>query len=403
MSAVAEIVESVVRPEVQFIDFFRNAPVALAVIEESGTIEAVNPAFDRLLSGTSARKPNLLTDRLPSQYRQEVELLLSALFKGSQERVQFETHSVAAENQLLRWHAWLAHFPALNVRHVLVAVQDCSDVASVERRLQQAQRLETVGRLAGGVAHDFNNVMTGVLLYCDLLISALESGHRARAYADELRQAGIQATGLARQLLSVARHTQPSPTPISLNEVCEGMANLLRRLVGDSISLNFRLDRSLGLVKIDPIHAQQVLLNLVLNARDAICEAGHITVETGNCQVQILSNRTARKMSDSTLPCALFTVTDDGHGMDESIRAHIFEPFFSTKAGKGTGIGLSTVHDIVTTSGGLIHVDSTPGCGTRITILLPLISELIPESLRKNSFPVVHGDLLSFHTKDSTL
>jgi len=243
-----------------------------------------------------------------------------------------------------------------------------------------------------------------VLLYCDLLMSVLEPAHRGRAYAEEIRKAGIQATGLVRQLLSIARPTQLAPRPISLNEIAEGMRNLLGRLIGDSIELKLRLDPDMGLVRMDPAQVQQILLNLVLNARDALPQGGKIAVETGNCQVQILSDIGGERITDPTLPCALFTVIDNGQGMDESVRAHLFEPFFTTKGGKGTGIGLATVHDIVTSNGGLIHVESKPGSGTRISVLLPLIPDTVPETFRPQSFhPVNHGHLLSFQTEDSTL
>jgi signal transduction histidine kinase len=212
MSAVAEIVQNVDRDE-RFLQLMKDAPVALAVLQKPDRLKAFNPAFERLLDLTSIRKPSLFVDLIPIQNRQEAEDLLSELFQGSRDRFQFETRSSGSESRLLRWVAWLAHLPENNVDCVLLTVEDLSEVALAEQRLRQAEKLETVGRLAGGVAHDFNNVMTGVLLYCDLLISVLDHGHRARSYADEIRQAGIQATGLARQLLSIARQTKPSPSP----------------------------------------------------------------------------------------------------------------------------------------------------------------------------------------------
>jgi signal transduction histidine kinase len=137
------------------------------------------------------------------------------------------------------------------------------------------------------VAHDFNNLLTGVLLYCDLLMAHLEPNHRVRKYAEEIRKAGMQATGLVRQLLAVARPTHSEPRVLSLNEIAEGMRNLLVRLIGENIDLQFHLDPNLGLVKMDPTQSQQILLNLVLNARDAMPGGGQITVETSNCKVQV--------------------------------------------------------------------------------------------------------------------
>src|SRR5579862_4517258 len=212
-------------------------------------------------------------------------------------------------------------------------------------QLLQAERLEAVGRLAGGVAHDFNNLLTGILLYCDLLISSIEPSHRARKYADEIRKASMQASGLVRQLLSIARPPNFQPRLLSLNEIAEGMRNLLARLMGENIELKFCLDPNLGLIKIDPTEVQQVLLNLVLNARDAMPRGGVISVETHNCKIQALTESDLGTSARACLPCALLMVQDNGSGMDDSTRDHMFEPFFTTKADKGTGLGLATVHN----------------------------------------------------------
>ena len=253
-------------------------------------------------------------------------------------------------------------------------------------QLLQAERLEAVGRLAGGVAHDFNNLLTGILLYCDLLTASIEPSHRARKYADEIRKASMQASGLVRQLLSIARPPNFQPRLLSLNEIAEGMRNLLARLMGENIDLKFCLDPNLGLIKMDPTEAQQILLNLVLNARDAMPRGGVISVETHNCKIQALTESTLGSSTRATLPCALFSVQDDGTGMDDSTRAHMFEPFFTTKAGKGTGLGLATVHNIVTSNGGLIHVQSAPDRGTRVSVLLPLDPAFNPEVSEGNIF-----------------
>lgn len=188
----------------------------------------------------------------------------------------------------------------------------------------------------------------------------------------------MQASGLVRQLLALTRPANSQPRPLSLNEIAEGMRNLLARMVGENIDLQLRLDPSLGLIRMDPTHAQQILLNLVLNARDAMPRGGRIAVETRNSKVQILPESCYPAAS---LPCALFSVEDNGTGMDATTRAHVFEPFFTTKTGKGTGLGLATVHDIVIANGGLVHVASEPGSGTRISVLLPLLPDTLqPEN-----------------------
>jgi len=189
-----------------------------------------------------------------------------------------------------------------------------------------------------------------------------------------------------RQLLTVARPKNSEPRLFSLNEVVEGMRNLLGRLIGDNIDLQFHLDANLGLVKMDPTQAQQILLNLVLNARDALPTGGKITVETSNCEIQVLTPSDFGASAPRAIPCALFMVADNGIGMDAATRNHLFEAFFTTKAGTGTGLGLATVHDIVTSSGGLIHVESAPTRGARLAILLPLVPAAVLNSQKLPDF-----------------
>lgn len=208
----------------------------------------------------------------------------------------------------------------------------------------------------------------------------------------------MQASGLVRQLLAVARPGNSQPRLLSFNEIAEGLRNLLLRLVGGNIELNLQLDPNLGLVQMDPTQAQQILLNLVLNARDAMPHGGQIHVESRNCKLQILTD--PESSGNSTLPCAVLSVEDTGDGMDAATRARLFEPFFTTKAGKGTGLGLVTVHDIVIASGGLIHVSSEPGRGTRFSIFLPLAPDALNTASRNDFYPVNDGEVFSSNEED---
>ena len=169
-------------------------------------------------------------------------------------------------------------------------------------------------------------------------MTSLEAGHRARKYAEEIRNAGFQATGVVRQMLAFSRPGTSSPRLLSLNEIVDGMKDLLTRLIGESIELRFHLDPNLGLVRMDTTQVQQVLLNLVLNARDALPRGGQVRVETGNRKVQILPDAGNGNYPIPTLSCALFVVSDNGQGMDDDTRSHLFEPFFTTMGGKGTGL-----------------------------------------------------------------
>lgn len=398
MSAVAEILQS--SEEMQFLSLLKYAPVGLALCQSPGNVTSRNSAFEELLGLPSNQIPSALPELI--QDGEGSQKLTSELFHGIRESFQIECAAWGSEGKSLRWTVWAIHGESRGTENAVVMLEDLSDVVLARQRLQQAERLETVGRLAGGVAHDFNNVLTGVLLYCDLLMSVVGPADRARKYAEEIRKAGLQATGLVRQLPTVVRSNKSLPRPVSLNEVAEGMCNLLVRLIGENIELKLRLDSALGLVMMDPVQVQQILLNLVLNARDALPGGGQISVETGNCKMQILSS--AFENSGNTyLPCALFAVEDNGLGMDKSVRAHLFEPFFTTKAGKGTGIGLATVHDIVSSNGGLIHVQSEVNRGTRINILLPIVPESSPDFLQDTSFhPTHNGEVLSFQSEETT-
>ena len=355
---------------------FENAPVGLAQCQSLGTVTALNPTLDRMFGDRPKTGRSLcIADLIHPQDRAESERFLREMFDGQRDTFRIDSKTAGPCGRPIRWTAWRVHGTSGKPDYALAMAEDSIESQESEQRLRHAERLESVGRLAGGVAHDFNNLLTGVLLYCDLLTAGLESGHRLRKYAEEIRNASLQATGLVRQLLTVLRPANSESRLLSLNEIVEGMRNLLARLIGENIELKFQLDPGLGLIKMDPVQAQQILLNLVLNARDAMPAGGQISVETSNCKVQILAQRHFGESSAAAaVPCVLFVVGDNGMGMDAETRTHLFEAFFTTKAaGKGTGLGLATVYDIVTGSGGFIHVDSAPGRGTRVTVLLPLI------------------------------
>jgi PAS domain S-box-containing protein len=396
---------------------FKNAPIGLAQCQRSGNITALNPALEQMLGGKSVGKSTMVrglnfADLVHPHDRAEADRLLGELFSGQRDDFQMDSQNPLGNTfagtsgnppgaiSTVRWTAWRVPSTNSDPDHALVlaeyASRDLLREQEIEQRFRQAQKLEAVGRLAGGAAHDFNNLLTGVLLYCDLLMAHLapdqaepdQLGHnqRARQYAEEIRNASLQATGLVRQLLAVARPSTGEPRLLVLNEIVDGMHNLLARLIGENIELKFHLDPNLGVIRMDPTQCQQILLNLVLNARDAISQAtpsgGQITVETCNCKVQVLTERVLTESrpevaSQASLPCALFVVTDNGSGMDAATRAHLFEAFFTTKAENGTGLGLATVHEIVTTNGGLIDVDSAPGTGTRVSVLLPLVPQTV--------------------------
>ncbi|MFZ0320662.1 MAG: ATP-binding protein [Candidatus Sulfotelmatobacter sp.] len=360
-----------------FRSIFEHAPVAAARCNPQGTIVEMNRAFEHSLVPLTDHRSLRLCDLVAPENHTTTESLLAELCNATRDSFQIQGTKAGSPLVQRTYTAWRLPQPGKDQSHALLIAEPSRDSlppaesTAVEEGLLQAQRWEAVGRLTGGVVHDFNNLLTGVMLYCDLLLSSLDARDRRRRYADEIRSAIMQATGLVRQLLVFARPQASQVRALCLNQIAQAMRDLLSRLIGDNIVLDLELDPNLGLVKIDQAQAQQILLNLVLNARDALPAGGRIVVETSNCKFQSIPGSMALKGAGA-FPCVLLTVGDNGRGMDSKTRQHLFDPFFTTKsAGKGTGLGLTTVRSIVTTNGGLIHVESEAGHGTRVMILLP--------------------------------
>lgn len=242
-----------------------------------------------------------------------------------------------------------------------------------EAQLRQSQKMEAVGRLAGGVAHDFNNLLTVIRGYSELILSRLGAGDPAKREMEEVKKAADRAAGLTSQLLAFSRRQFVATKIVDLNSIVTNMDGMLRRLLGeDIIELCSELDQSLGSIKADPGQIEQIVMNLAVNARDAMPTGGRLTVETRNVSIGKGPRRETMALDPGEY--VLLAVKDTGHGMDEETQSHLFEPFFTTKAkGKGTGLGLSTVYGIVKQSGGMIGVESKIGKGATFKIFFPRV------------------------------
>lgn len=279
--------------------------------------------------------------------------------------------------RMVREHAEAVRDDAGRITRVIGTVQDVTEYRRLEKQFREAQKLESVGRLAGGVAHDFNNLLTVIIGYSDLILAILNESDPAWPNVAEIKKAGERASSLTRQLLAFSRRNVVQPRVIDLNTVIREAEKMLGRMVGEDVSVSALLEPGLWPVMADPGLIHQVLMNLVVNARDAMPEGGKLLIETKNADLP--EEVAAQHHGIKAGPHVLLAVSDTGVGMDEAVKARIFEPFFTTKPqGAGTGLGLSTCYGIVHQSGGWIGVYSEPGRGTTFKIYLPRTSEGAP-------------------------
>ena len=264
----------------------------------------------------------------------------------------------------------------------LVMASDITERERLAQQLRQAQRLESIGRLAGGVAHDFNNMLTVINGYSEMLLTDAAANSPTREQLAEIRAAGERASSLTQQLLAFSRKQIIQPTILNLNDVVADIEKMLRRLIGEDIEMVTTLDPALGNVKADASQIQQIIMNLAVNARDAMPGGGRLLIETANSTFDASYIPTHPEVRGGDY--AMLAVTDNGTGMTAEVKQHLFEPFFTTKEhGKGTGLGLATVYGMVKQSGGWIWVYSEPGCGTTLKIYLPRTGQPATEAVVK--------------------
>ncbi|HEY6116404.1 MAG TPA: PAS domain S-box protein, partial [Candidatus Dormibacteraeota bacterium] len=315
-----------------------------------------------------------------------------------------DTFRVVRPDGSVRWVRGRA-FPIRNaagqVYRIAGVSEDITELKLAEQQLLQAQRMEAVGRLAGGVAHDFNNLLTVISSYSQLVASDLAPDDPRRTDLDEVMKAATAAAGLTRQLLAFSRGQVLEPKVLDLNNVVDAAGKMLKRLIGEDIDLATRLADDIAAIKADEGQMEQVVMNLVVNARDAMPEGGKVTIETQNVDVDATYTQLGRTMPAGAY--VMLAVSDTGSGISEEVREHIFEPFFTTKGpGKGTGLGLATVYGIVKQSGGYIACYSEPGHGTTFKIYFPPVEDVSSAAALGTAVTSLRGDETVLIAEDAT-
>ncbi len=351
-----------------------SAPYGIFLSTSAGKMLQVNPALQRMLAYDSQDellRMNLAEDLLsdPIELQRIFEVIATRKsFKDSEIEWKRRDGSVTT----LRCSGLLVKGPGDEGACVEVFAEDVTEKRSLERQLQVAQKMEAIGRLSGGVAHDFNNLLGVIIGYSQVLKKRLDSDSPLRDHAEEIEKAGQRAAALTRQLLAFSRQQVLAPTVLNLNTLLSDMGKMLPRLIGEDIDLVLQLDPALGSVKADQSQIEQVVMNLCVNARDAMPKGGKLVIATAN--VNLDEAFTSHHPGSRTGRFVVLAVTDNGTGMNAATMAHIFEPFFTTKEpGKGTGLGLATVYGVVKQSGGYIWVDSEPGKGSSFRVYLPQV------------------------------
>ncbi|MFO0934210.1 MAG: PAS domain S-box protein [Planctomycetota bacterium] len=356
-----------------------QSPVSIVVTNRAGVIEYVNPQFCRA-SGYEAHEALGANPRILKSGRTPPEVYADLWRSGLAGRTwRGELVNRRKDGREYTELATIApvHDAAGAVTHFVAVKEDLTDrramearAVSAEARFLQAQKLEAVGQLAGGVAHDFNNLLCVILGYGQMVATSLGRGHPEAGKVEQVIAAGKRAESLTRQLLAFSRRQVLQPRVVDLHEVVRGFEKMLRRLIGEDVELRTRFEAASPVVLVDPGQLEQVLLNLTVNARDAMPHGGHVTI--GTRSVDVVGDLEIGGEVVEPGPWLVLSVEDDGTGMDAATLARIFEPFFTTKpAGHGTGLGLPTVHGIVRQSGGHVGVESTLGKGSTFSIYLP--------------------------------
>jgi PAS domain S-box-containing protein len=377
---------------------FENVQDVVYTMTFDGTIIDITPSIKELSKGQYVRE-DLIGRSWADFYEhpKERQDVLDTLQKDgfiNDYRIVLKNRDGSTE--VCSISARLQYDDAGNPDRIIGNIRDVTDRVDLEKQLLQAQKMESVGRLAGGVAHDFNNMLGVIIGYTDLILEEVDEHQSIYPALKEIEQAALRSANLTGQLLAFARKQTVTPKVLDLHEAVVGMLTMLHRLIGEQIKLVWMPCPESLSVKMDPSQIDQILANLCVNARDAIRGNGTVIIETRREELD--KTDTAGKPDVIPGPFACLAVTDDGCGIDPADLPHLFEPFYTTKeVGAGTGLGLATVYGIVTQNGGFVEVASQLGRGTTIEVYLPRVSELVPEQ-----FPS-HGEATAMQKGEETI
>jgi two-component system cell cycle sensor histidine kinase/response regulator CckA len=364
MDAVLETLQQCPRRETCLTRFaVEHAARGALGMNEAGGLLFVNQAACALLGYEERELLQMPLGLLSPQMQVHLEACAA-------EAESFEATCYARDHSALQVEVSLIRFQAEGRRYYAAFLHDLKDRKQLEQQLRQAHKMEAVGRLVDGVAHDFNNVLTAVMIYGGLLLNQLPPQSPSRKPANQILAAAEHGRNLIAQLLGFGRApaAESRVSTFSLSEMLAGMSEMLRHLLGEDVILRVNCAADLAAILADRTQIEQVIMNLVLNARDAMAEGGKLTIAA--------ENFASHRPKMTSVPWVRITVADTGCGMDAATLAHVFEPFFTTKPkGRGSGLGLATVHRCVTEAGGQVEIQSRPGRGTTVTVLLPAANQ----------------------------
>jgi two-component system, cell cycle sensor histidine kinase and response regulator CckA len=386
--------------EQKYRTIFENAIEGIYQTTPQGRYISANPALARMLGFSSpAELINARTDlRIQEYVHPEMHEEFVSTMRRNNIVQNFEYQAYRKDKKMI-WVSENAHCVKDSTGQLLYfegTVQDITERRDLEQQLRVMQKIEAVGRLAGGVAHDFNNLLMAISSYAELLQLRVPDGDQSRKYLEEIIRVVDRGASLTQGLLTFSRKQVLSLKVLDLNSVVKDQLKMLRRLVPENIELRFTPAKDLGHVKADASQIEQIVMNLVINSRDAMSEGGHILIDIENSELETAADETHKKSANGKY--VMLAVSDNGSGMDTATKAQMFEPFFTTKGqGKGTGLGLAIVSDIVKQNGGQIFVQSELGLGTTFKIYFPRVDAALQdeqEETEDSSIPACETILL---------